>query len=242
MLCAGTTSAQLNSSIFGMMEARALGPGSMSGRITAIEGVEKDEGKTLYVGTAGGGVWKTQTGGASFKPVFDKYCQSIGALAIDQRNPKTIYVGTGESNMRNSVSVGDGLYRTTDGGDNWTRLGLDSTEHIAKIVIDPSNSQTIYVAAPGPLWHDSPHRGLYKSTDGGKTWEKILYIDPRTGCADISIDPKQPNVVYATTWTFRRTPFSFESGGVGSASSRVSTAEIPGVRLKRDCLQSLTVG
>ncbi len=214
--CAGSASAQLNSSIFGMMEARALGPGSMSGRITAIEGVEKDEGKTLYVGTAGGGVWKTQTGGASFKPVFDKYCQSIGALAIDQRNPKTIYVGTGESNMRNSVSVGDGLYRTTDGGDNWVRLGLDSTEHIAKIVIDPSNSQNIYVAAPGPLWHDSQHRGLYKSTDGGKSWEKILYIDPRTGCADISIDPKQPNVVYATTWTFRRTPYSFESGGVGS--------------------------
>jgi photosystem II stability/assembly factor-like uncharacterized protein len=208
--------AQINSSIFGMMEARALGPGSMSGRITAIEGVEKDEGKTLYVGTAGGGVWKTQTGGASFKPVFDKYCQSIGALAIDQKNPKTVYVGTGESNMRNSVSVGDGLYRTTDGGDNWVRIGLDSTEHIAKIVIDPSNPQTIYVAAPGPLWHDSEHRGLYKSVDGGKRWEKILYVDTRTGCADISIDPKQPNVVYATTWTFRRTPYSFESGGLGS--------------------------
>jgi photosystem II stability/assembly factor-like uncharacterized protein len=208
--------AQINSSIFGMMEARALGPGSMSGRITAIEGVEKDEGKTLYVGTAGGGVWKTQTGGASFKPVFDKYCQSIGALAIDQKNPKTVYVGTGESNMRNSVSVGDGLYRTTDGGDNWVRIGLDSTEHIAKIVIDSSNPQTIYVAAPGPLWHDSEHRGLYKSVDGGKHWEKILYVDTRTGCADISIDPKQPNVVYATTWTFRRTPYSFESGGQGS--------------------------
>lgn len=209
-------SAQINSSIFGMMEARALGPGSMSGRITAIEGVEMDEGKTLYIGTAGGGLWKTQTGGASFKPVFDKYCQSIGALAIDQKNPKTLYVGTGESNMRNSVSVGDGLYRTTDGGDNWVRLGLDSTEHIAKIVVDPANSQTIYVAAPGPLWHDSPHRGLYKSTDGGKNWEKILFVDSRTGCADVSVDPKQPNVVYATTWTFRRTPYSFESGGQGS--------------------------
>lgn len=216
ILGAANTSAQINSSIFGVMEARALGPGSMSGRITAIDGVEKEEGKTLYVGTAGGGVWKTQTGGASIKPVFDKYCQSIGALAIDQRNPKTVFVGTGESNMRNSVSIGDGLYRTTDGGDNWVRLGLDSTEHIAKIVIDPANSQIIYVAAPGPLWHDSPHRGLYKSTDGGKTWEKILYIDPRTGCADISVDPKQPNVVYATTWTFRRTPYSFESGGQGS--------------------------
>jgi hypothetical protein len=118
--------------------------------------------------------------------------------------------------MRNSVSIGDGLYKSTDAGENWVRIGLDSTEHISKVVIDPSNSNTIYVAAPGPLWSDSKHRGLYKSTDAGKTWEKILYISEKAGCADISLDPKQPNVVYATTWEFRRLPYLFNSGGPGS--------------------------
>ena len=188
----------------------------MSGRITAIEGVNNEEGKTIYVGTAGGGIWKTTTGGASFKPIFDKHCQSIGAIAIDQKNPKVIYAGTGESNMRNSVSIGDGLYKSTDAGENWVRIGLDSTEHISKIVIDPSNSSVIYVSAPGPLWSDSKHRGLYKSTDAGKTWEKILYISEKAGCADISLDPMHPETIYATTWEFRRLPYLFNSGGAGS--------------------------
>ncbi len=174
----------ITSSTFGALEARVLGPGTMSGRISAIEGVNTENGKTIYVGTAGGGVWKTTNAGASFKPIFDKYCQSIGAIAIDQKNPKIIYVGTGESNMRNSVSIGDGFYKSTDAGSNWSKLGgLDSTEHIAKIAIDPNNSSTLYVAAPGALWSDSKHRGLYKSTDGGKTFEKILYISDKAGCA-----------------------------------------------------------
>ncbi|MEY3245583.1 MAG: hypothetical protein RL253_740, partial [Bacteroidota bacterium] len=207
----------ITSSTFGALEARVLGPGTMSGRISAIEGVNTENGKTIYVGTAGGGVWKTTNAGASFKPIFDKYCQSIGALAIDQKNPKIIYVGTGESNMRNSVSIGDGFYKSTDAGSNWSKLGgLDSTEHIAKIAIDPNNSSTLYVAAPGALWSDSKHRGLYKSTDGGKTFEKILYISDKAGCADVSLDPANPNIVYATTWEFRRTPYSFSSGGPGS--------------------------
>lgn len=206
----------VNSATFGMMEARVLGPGSMSGRITSIEGVAADNGRTLYVGTAGGGIWKTTNAGASFKPVFDKYCQSIGAVAIDPKNPKVVYAGTGESNMRNSVSIGDGLYKTNDAGENWMRIGLDSTEHIAKIAIDPSNPATLYVAAPGPLWSDSRHRGLYKSTDAGKTWEKILYISEQAGCADVSIDPSNPQVLYATTWEFRRLPYLFNSGGPGS--------------------------
>ena len=207
----------INSSTFGTMEARVLGPGTMSGRIAAIDGVNADQGKTIYVGTAGGGIWKSTNAGASFKPIFDKYCQSIGAIAIDQKNPKIIYAGTGESNMRNSVSIGDGFYKSTDAGSNWVRTGgLDSTEHIAKVAIDPVNSQVLYVAAPGPLWSDSKHRGLYKSTDGGKTFEKILYISEKAGCADISIDPQNNNTLYATTWEFRRTPYSFSSGGTGS--------------------------
>ena len=207
---------QISSATFGMMEARWLGPGTMSGRISAIEGVNED-GKTIYVGTAGGGIWKTTNAGASFKPIFDKYCQSIGAIAIDQKNPKVIYAGTGESNMRNSVSIGNGLYKSSDAGENWTKIGLDSTEHISKIIIDPKNSDIIYVAVPGPLWSDGTSRGLYKSTDAGKTWHKILYVDEKTGCADIAVDPSNPEIIYATTWQFRRQPYSFNSGGPGSA-------------------------
>ncbi len=207
--------AQINSNTFGMMEARQIGPGTMSGRISAIEGVAED-GKTIYIGTAGGGVWKTTNAGASFKPIFDKYCQSIGAIAINQKNSKVVYVGTGESNMRNSVSIGNGLYKTTDAGDNWNRIGLDSTEKIAKIAINPNNPDVVYVAAPGPLWADSKHRGLYKTTDAGKTWEKILYINEKAGVADVAIDPANPETVYASSWEFRRLPYLFNSGGNGS--------------------------
>ncbi len=206
---------KINGNTFTLMEARHMGPGTMSGRITALEGVASDD-KILYVGTAGGGVWKSTNAGASWKSVFDKYCQSIGALAVDQQNPRTIYAGTGESNMRNTVSIGNGIYKSTDAGQNWNKIGLDSTEHIAKIIVSPKNPEVIFVAAPGPLWSDSKHRGLYKSTDGGKTWSKSLYINEKTGCADISIDPLHPDTMYATTWEFRRQPFAFNSGGKGS--------------------------
>ncbi|HEX5626172.1 MAG TPA: hypothetical protein VFX48_09155 [Saprospiraceae bacterium] len=206
---------KINASTFGSIEARALGPGTMSGRITAIEGVN-DEPRILYIGAAGGGIWKSTNAGASFKPVFDKHCQSIGAIAINQKNPKVVYAGTGESNMRNSVSIGTGLFKSTDAGDNWVKIGLDSTEHISKVILDPNNPDIVYVAAPGPLWSDSPHRGLYKSEDAGKTWSKILYIDERSGCADFAIHPVHNNIIYATTWQFRRKAYSFESGGKGS--------------------------
>lgn len=206
----------VNSAMFGMMEARQLGPGTMSGRISAIEGVNNDEGKTIFIGTAGGGVWKSTNAGASYKSIFDKYCQSIGAIAIDQKNPSTVYVGTGESNMRNSVSIGNGMYKTNDGGDNWKRIGLDSTEHISKIIIHPENNNVIYVAAPGPLWSTDTHRGLYKSDNGGETWQKIFYIDDKTGCADLLMDPANPNILFAAMWQFRRQPFSFNSGGTTS--------------------------
>lgn len=213
---AATAQTNINAATFGMMEARYLGPGTMSGRITDIAGVNEDGGKTIYVGTAGGGVWKTVNAGFSFKPIFDKYNQSIGAIAVDQKNPKILYVGTGESNMRNSVSVGDGMYKSTDAGANWTKIGLDSTQHISKVLLDPSNSDVIYVAAPGPLWSDGTQRGLFKSTDAGKTWNKVLYINEKTGVADVELDPSNPSVLYATTWEFRRLPYAFNSGGNGS--------------------------
>ncbi len=213
---AATAQTNINAATFGMMEARYLGPGTMSGRITDIAGVNEDGGKTIYVGTAGGGVWKTVNAGFSFKPIFDKYNQSIGAIAVDQKNPKILYVGTGESNMRNSVSIGDGMYKSTDAGANWTKIGLDSTQHISKVLLDPSNSDVIYVAAPGPLWSDGTQRGLFKSTDAGKTWNKVLYINEKTGVADVELDPSNPSVLYATTWEFRRLPYAFNSGGNGS--------------------------
>ncbi len=207
--------AKITSATLGMMEARHIGPAVMGGRITAIEGVNKDP-RIIYIGTAGGGVWKTTTACNQFKSIFDKYTQSIGALAIDQNHPDTVWVATGESNMRNSVSIGTGLYKTTDGGENWVKMGLDSSEHISRIVIDPTNSNIVYVAVPGHLWNDNSARGLFKTTDGGKTWEKILYIDAKTGCAEVLIDPKNPSTLYASTWQFRRTPYSFSSGGKGS--------------------------
>jgi photosystem II stability/assembly factor-like uncharacterized protein len=206
---------KLTSSTFSALLARQIGPAVMSGRITCIDAVNTDP-RIMYVGAAGGGVWKTITGGTLFKQVFDKYCQSIGALTIDQKKPNTIWVGTGESNMRNSVSIGDGIYRSDDGGDSWVKMGLENTQHISKIIVNPKDDNTVYAAAPGPLWSDSEDRGLYKTTDGGKTWNKILYIDEKTGCADILVDPKNPNVIYASMWQFRRKPWSFSSGGPGS--------------------------
>ncbi len=212
-----SSTSSINSSFFQSMTARNLGPSTMSGRITAISGVNVDQQINLYVGTAGGGIWKSLNGGATFSPIFDKYCQSIGAIAIDPKSNKTIYVGTGESNMRNSVSIGDGMYKSTDGGANWQKIGLDSTEHISKIIIDPTNPKNIFVSAPGPLWSSSKHRGLYHSSDAGKTWKKILFVDENTGCADIAMSPTDPNVLLASFWQFRRQPFSFSSGGKSSA-------------------------
>jgi len=207
---------KLSSSTFGQIEARSIGAAVMGGRITAIEGVNSSP-KNLYVGTAGGGVWKSTTAGMVFEPVFDKYAQSIGAIAIDQVHPDTVWVGTGESNMRNSVAIGTGIFRSTDGGRNWSKMGLENSEHIAKIIIHPTNPNVLYVAVPGRLWSDGPDRGLYKTADGGKTWEKILYTNEKTGCADVVMDPRNPDVLLASTWQFRRTPYSFSSGGPGSA-------------------------
>lgn len=214
-----------NPNIFGVIEGRQIGPATSSGRISAIEALylDTDASKTakklvIYVGTAGGGVWKSKDNGTTFKAIFDKEkYQSIGAIALDPRHQDSVvWVGTGESNMRNSVSIGGGLYKSTDAGESWKLMGLEQTEHIAKIAINPKNPDEVFVAVPGPLWGDSPHRGLYKTSDGGKTFEKIFYVNEKTGCADIAIDPSNPQIMYATMWEFRRKAYSFESGGSGS--------------------------
>ncbi|MEM1258287.1 MAG: hypothetical protein AAGH81_07155 [Bacteroidota bacterium] len=203
--------------LFGDLSARHIGPALMSGRINDME-AHPTNSRIIYAGTAGGGVWKSNDGGATFNPIFDEYCQSIGAVELDPNDPdKTMYVGTGETWTRNSVSVGDGLYKTTDGGANWNKLGFEKSERIANIIVNPNNSQEVYVGVLGALWGDSEERGVYKSSDGGTTWERLLYVNPKTGCADLTMDPTNPNILYASMWEFRRTGWSFESGGENSA-------------------------
>ena len=214
---------KLNTDIFGSITSRHIGPATMSGRIGAIDAVN-DNWYNVYVGAAGGGLWKSTNGGTTFKPVFDKYTQSIGSITIDQKHPDTVWVGTGETWVRNSVSIGNGIYKTTDGGSNWKLMGLEKTERIAKIIIDPNNHDVVYAAATGPLFSESDERGVYKSTDGGVTWNKILYIDQNTGCSSIDIDYSNPNILYAGMWEFRRKAYTFNSGGKGSGLYRSSDA------------------
>src|SRR5947209_1065626 len=197
--------------------ARNIGSAAMSGRIAAIDAVQEGNRITLYVGAASGGVWKSVNGGTTFKPVFDKQpVQSIGAIAIDPKNPKTVWVGTGESWTRNSVSYGDGIYKSTDGGDNWTNLGLPNSERITKIAIDPGDTNTVYACVPGKLWSDSDDRGVYKTADGGKSWNKVLKgLNASTGCSMMSFDRSNPKTIYAGLWDFRRKGWTFRSGGDG---------------------------
>ncbi|MDY8138319.1 WD40/YVTN/BNR-like repeat-containing protein [Aquimarina sp. 2201CG5-10] len=203
--------------LFGKLEARHIGPALMSGRIIDLENHPTND-RVIYAGAAGGGVWKSSNGGASFAPIFDKHAQSIGAIKIDPSDPdNTIWVGTGEIWTRNSVSIGDGLYKSNDGGANWKKIGFEKSERISSIEINPKNSNEIYVGVLGALWGDSSERGVYKTTDGGKNWEKILYINERTGATDVVMDPNDPNTLYAGMWEFRRTGWGFNSGGPNSA-------------------------
>jgi photosystem II stability/assembly factor-like uncharacterized protein len=222
-LATGQNATKIDSNTFGAIEARHIGPAITSGRIAALDGVASDP-RVLYVGSAGGGVWKSTNAGTTFKPIFDKYTQSIGAVTIDQAHPDTVWVGTGETWTRNSVSVGTGVYKTTDGGDNWKLVGLENSERIAQIIVDHHNSNVVYVAATGHLWDSNEERGVYKTTDGGKTWVKSLFVDKDTGCADLAMDPQDSNILYAAMWQFRRKPYFFTSGGPGSGLYKSSDA------------------
>ncbi len=210
---------KLDSSALGALRARSIGPAVMGGRIAAIDGTA-DSPATIYIGAASGGVWKSTDNGTSFKPVFEENSQSIGAISIDDANPQTVWVGTGESWVRNSVSVGTGVYKTTDGGATWTNVGLTDSEHIARIAVDPKKSDTVFVCATGHAWNANEERGVFRTTDGGKTWKKVLYVDTNTGCSDITMDPVEPSILYAGMWDFRRQPDFFRSGGPGSGLYR----------------------
>lgn len=202
------------------LKARSIGPAVVGGRIGAVAGIPGDP-TTLWVGAASGGVWKSTDGGVRFTPVFDDQdVTSIGAIAIDPRSPDVVWVGTGEGNPRNSASVGRGVYKTRDGGRTWSKLGLGRTERIHRILLHPTQPDIAWVAAFGTSWGENDERGVFRTRDGGASWEKVLHVDGRTGCGDLVLDPRNPDKLFAGMWEHRRWPWQFKSGGPGSGLHR----------------------
>lgn len=207
---------QLSNDLLKDMKPRNIGPGGMSGRVTSIDVVNNNT-DVMYVGTASGGLWKSESGGIRWEPIFDnEKTASIGAVAIQQSNPSVIWVGTGEGNPRNSLNGGFGVYKSIDGGKSWKAMGLENTRHIHKVIIDPTNPDIVYVGAIGSPWGVHPERGVFKTTDGGKTWKKILFQNNKTGVADMVMDPTNPNKLLVAMWEHKRDPWFFKSGGEGS--------------------------
>ncbi|MGY5849067.1 WD40/YVTN/BNR-like repeat-containing protein [Salegentibacter sp. F14] len=207
---------KLDMSLVQNMEPRNIGPAGMSGRITAIDAVTANP-DIIYAGSASGGLWKSTSGGVKWEPVFeDEETASIGAIAIQQSNPSIVWVGTGEGNPRNSLNGGAGIYKSLDGGKSWERMGLENTRHIHRVVIDPVNPNTVYAGAIGSPWGEHTERGVYKTTDGGQTWKKILYTNQNSGVAELVMDPENPNKLFAAIWEHKREPWFFKSGGAGS--------------------------
>ena len=205
-----------DSSVFANMHMRHIGPGTMSGRVTAIA-VETDDPKVIYVGTASGGLWKSNSGGITWQAMFDEVPeQSIGALCIDPSNPDVIWAGTGEGNPRNSHNSGAGIYRSADRGKTWQPMGLTETRNIHRIVVHRNDPNTVWVAAMGSAWGAHPERGVFKTSDGGKTWRKVLYSNDLSGCAELVADPRNPEKLYAALYEHYRKPWTFQSGGEGS--------------------------
>jgi len=194
------------------LEWRSIGPANMAGRIADVEGVPGDP-NLVYVAAGSGGLWKTVNGGHTWKPVFERQGTiSIGDIALQPGNPDVIWVGTGESNTRNSVSFGDGVYKSNDGGKTWKNVGLKDTQYISAIAINPQNPDIVYVGAIGHAFGPNEERGVFMTTDGGRTWSKTLYLDQEHGCSDLDIDPNNPNILYAGMWSFERKPWTFRSG------------------------------
>ena len=217
LICTASLFGQkLNMDLVKNLKPRNIGPGGMSGRVTSIDVVHSNP-DIIYVGTASGGVWKSTSGGIKWTPIFEKeVTASIGAVAIQQSNPSVIWVGTGEGNPRNSLNGGYGIYRSLDAGKTWQLMGLEKTRHIHRIIVDPSNPNVVYAGAIGSPWGEHEERGVYKTTDGGKTWNRILFNNIKTGTADLIMDPSNPNKLFAAMWEHKRDPWFFKSGGKGS--------------------------
>jgi len=216
LVLASSAFAQVEAESFSVLRARSIGPAGMSGRVAAVCALESDP-NVIYVGAATGGLWRSVDGGLEWEPLFDEEpVASIGAVQVFQAAPEIVWVGTGEGNPRNSTSVGKGIWRSIDGGASWTHLGLSESEKIHRIVLHPTDPDTAWVGALGPTWSDGEERGVYKTTDGGASWERVLFVDARTGCADLVADPRNPNKLFAAMWSHRREPWFFTSGGEGS--------------------------
>jgi photosystem II stability/assembly factor-like uncharacterized protein len=218
--CQSTLAAtKYDETLFKGMKWRSIGP-YRGGRVVAVTGVPGDP-YTFYFGGVGGGVWRTTDGGLNWKPLFDKEAvSSIGAIAVADSNHNVIYVGTGEACLRGNISYGDGVYKSTDGGRSWTNVGLKDTQHIGAVIIHPRDPDIVLVAAVGHAYGTNSERGVFRTTDGGKTWEKVLYKDEKTGAIDVVFDPNNPNVVFAAMYEVLRTPWSMSSGGPGSGLYR----------------------
>jgi photosystem II stability/assembly factor-like uncharacterized protein len=205
------------SETFAGLELRSIGPALTSGRITDLA-VDPENKHRWFVASADGGVWRTVNSGITFQPVFDgEVSHSIGCVTIDPNDPFVIWVGSGENNSQRVVGYGDGIYRSDDGGETWKNMGLKASEHISKIVVDPRDSLVVWVAAQGPLWGPGGDRGLYRTADGGKTWNRSLTISENTGVTDVVMDPRDPDVLYASAYQRRRHVFTLIDGGPESA-------------------------
>jgi photosystem II stability/assembly factor-like uncharacterized protein len=222
----------LSTGTFGGMRFRSIGPAVTSGRVNMFA-VDPEDRTKYYVAVASGGVWKTVNAGTTWTPVFDNEGSfSIGAIALDPKNSATVWVGTGEQNSQRSVGYGDGVYRSDDGGKSWKNVGLKKSEHIGRIAIDPRDGNVVYVAAQGPLWSPGGERGLYKTTDGGKTWKQIITISENTGVTDVVIDPNNPDTIYAASWQRRRHFYTLINGGPESAIYKSTDAGATWTKLR----------
>ncbi len=200
----------------GAMRARSIGPAGMSGRVAAVD-VDPSDNTVIFVGASTGGVWRSTDGGIQWEPVFDgQPVLGIGSVAVSPANPDLVWVGTGEGNPRNSAGVGAGIFRSVDGGTTWERMGLEKSERIHRVVPHPTNPDVAFAGVMGPAWSDGEERGVYRTTDGGESWERVLFVNESTGAADLVMDPTNPDKLFAAMWEFRRWPWSFRSGGEGS--------------------------
>ena len=216
IFCSSSPAQEFSMELLKNKTPRNIGPGGMSGRVTSIDVVHSNP-DIMYSGTASGGLWKSTSGGIKWTPIFENEATaSIGAIAIQQSNPSVIWVGTGEGNPRNSLNGGYGIYKSFDGGKNWLLMGLEKTRHIHRIIIHPTNPDIVYAAAIGSPWGKHKERGVYKTINGGKTWSKVLYTNPKSGAADLVMDPQNPNKLIAAMWEHKRDPWFFNSGGEGS--------------------------
>ena len=221
---------------------RSIGPAIAGGRVTAVAGVAGNP-DIYYVGGADGGVFRTEDGGMTWKALFQHQpVASVGAMAVDPRNPSVVWVGTGEANIRNDISYGDGVYESTDSGTHWRHLGLTGTMQISSILIDPRHPRTVLVGAMGNPWKNSTERGVYRTSDGGRSWQRVLYVGPDVGISDMAMDPRNPDIVYAATYRFRRTPWHYSDGGRQDAIYKSRDGGVTWKRLSGHGLPSAPVG